>query len=72
MALSGQPYRIGAGVLARAAPPQQAQRTRAVSAPQRAEPPQYLPGTARAILQKRMASHARDMGDLVSAIMLLD
>jgi cytochrome c556 len=53
------------------APPQQAQLTRAVSAPQRAEPPQYLPGTARAILQKRMAFHAQDMGDLVSAIMIL-
>jgi cytochrome c556 len=53
-------------------PPQQAQLTRAVSPPARLDPPEYLPETARAILKTRMASHARDMGDLMSAIMVLD
>ena len=53
-------------------PPQQAQLARAVAAPKRADPPQPLSGTARAVLKTRMGFHARDMGDLVSAIMILD
>jgi hypothetical protein len=52
-------------------PPQRAELARAVSPPKRKEPPQPLPGAARALLHERMVSHARDMGDLVSAIMLL-
>ena len=53
-------------------PPQQAQLTRAVSPPRRLEAPDYLPGAARAVLRTIMASHARNMGDLMSAIMVLD
>jgi cytochrome c556 len=52
-------------------PPQQAQLVNAISPPSRLEPPEYLPGAARAVLRTRMASHAREMGDLVSAIMVL-
>ena len=53
-------------------PPQQAQLARAISPPERGGPPEPLSETARAILKTRMASHARDMGTLVSAIMVLD
>jgi len=53
-------------------PPQQAQLARALAAPDRAGPPQPLSPAAREILKARMASHARDMGELVSAIMVLD
>jgi len=53
-------------------PPQQAQLAQAIAAPDRAGPPEPLSAAARAILKTRMASHARDMGDLVSAIMVLD
>jgi len=53
-------------------PPQQAQLTRAVSPPRRLEAPDYLPEAARAVLRTMMASHARNMGDLMSAIMVLD
>lgn len=53
-------------------PPQTAQLAQAVAAPERTGPPLPLPGTARAFLKTRMASHTRDMGDLVSAIMILD
>jgi cytochrome c556 len=53
-------------------PPQQAQLAHAVAPPERLGPPDYLPKQARAILRQRMASHARDMGDLVSSIMVLD
>ena len=53
-------------------PPQQAQLANAVAAPDRATPPEPLSPAAREILKTRMASHARDMGDLVSAIMVLD
>ena len=53
-------------------PPQQAQLARAIAAPDRTGPPQPLSPSAREILKARMASHARDMGDLVSAIMILD
>ena len=51
--------------------PQEAQLVRAVSPPERLQPPEHLSGTARLVLRNRMASHARDMGDLTSAIMLL-
>ena len=53
-------------------PSQEAQLARAVAAPDRAGPPQPLSPAAREILKSRMASHARDMSDLVSAIMILD
>lgn len=52
-------------------PPQQAQLVRAVETPNREDPPQYLSGTARSVLRARMASHTREMSDLVSAIMVL-
>jgi cytochrome c556 len=52
--------------------PQQAQLTKAVSPPSRLEAPDYLPEAARAVLRTMMASHARNMGDLMSAIMVLD
>jgi len=54
-----------------ALPPQEAQFVRAVSPPERLLPPEQLSGAARSILKSRMASHARDMGDLMSAIMVL-
>jgi cytochrome c556 len=70
---------LGAGLLSACAsnttaqqPPQQAQLANAVAAPDRTTPPEPLSPAARAILKKRMASHAQDMADLVSAIMLLD
>ncbi len=53
-------------------PPQQTQAARAVETPKRADPAEPLSPTARELLKVRMASHARDMGDLVSAIMVLD
>jgi cytochrome c556 len=52
-------------------PPQQVQLTRAISAPARLEPPAHLPAEARELLRTRMASHARDMADLMSAVMIL-
>ena len=52
-------------------PPQQAQLAQAISTPERQDPPEPLAPATRAILKERMASHARDMGELVSAIMLL-
>ncbi len=52
-------------------PPQQQQLTRAVSPPDRLSAPESLPGAARLILHNRMASHAQDMGALMSAIMVL-
>jgi hypothetical protein len=71
---------IGAGLLSACAsqsqtsaqPPQQAQLAQAVGAPDRRAPPEPLSPAAREILKVRMAAHARDMGDLVSAIMILD
>jgi cytochrome c556 len=54
------------------APPQQTQLAQALSPPERATPPIYLPPVARELLKSRMANHTRDMGDLVSAIMILD
>ena len=53
-------------------PPQQVQLVKAVSPPERLAPPEYLPGEARAVLRTRMASHAQQMGNLVSAIMVLN
>jgi hypothetical protein len=52
-------------------PPQQIQFTRAISAPGRLEPPEHLPAEARVLLRARMNSHARDMADLMSAVMVL-
>jgi cytochrome c556 len=52
--------------------PQEPQLLAAVSPPARLQPPAYLPEVARSILRTRMASHARDMGQLMSAIMVLD
>jgi hypothetical protein len=52
-------------------PPQQEQLARAVAPPTRLEPPEYLPGSARALLRTRMAGHAQQMSGLVSAIMVL-
>jgi Cytochrome C' len=54
-------------------PPQQAQLAQAIAAPDRPDPPpEPLSPVARAFLKQRMAAHARDMGELVSAIMLLE
>jgi cytochrome c556 len=54
-------------------PPPQDQLARAISPPAKSlEPAQPLPGAARAVLKSRMASHVRDMTDLVSAILALD
>jgi len=52
-------------------PPQQAQLAEAIAAPDRTDPPEPLSPVARALLKERMAAHARDMGELVSAIMVL-
>jgi cytochrome c556 len=51
--------------------PQQKQLVQAVSPPRHAGPTEPLSDTARALLKQRMASHAKDMGELVSDIMLL-
>jgi hypothetical protein len=53
-------------------PPQQTQATRAVETPKRTDPAQPLSPAARELLKVRMAAHARNMNDLVSAIMVLD
>lgn len=53
-------------------PPQSEQLTRAVTPPERPVPPEPLSKPVKALLSRRMASHAEDMSDLVSAIMLLD
>jgi cytochrome c556 len=53
-------------------PPQQAQLAQAISTPDRHDPPEPLSLVAKALLKDRMASHARDMGELVQAIMLLE
>ena len=53
-------------------PPQLAQLTQAITPPDREEPPEPLSKAARALLQDRMSSHAQDMSQLVSAIMLLE
>jgi len=56
---------------ARHQPPQRAQLAQAVATP-KGEPPERLSPLAMATLKSRMASHARDMNQLVSAIMVLD
>ncbi len=53
-------------------PPQMAQLSRALTPPERPDPPEPLSNQAKAILHDRMSSHAEDMSDLVSAIMLLE
>ncbi len=53
-------------------PPQHDQLARAIAAPDRVDPPEPLSPAARAFLKQRMAAHARDMGSLMSAIMLLE
>lgn len=53
-------------------PPQAAQLNRAIAAPSRLQPVEPLPAVARQLLATRMVSHGHDMGDLVSAIMILD
>jgi cytochrome c556 len=53
-------------------PPQVPQLARALATPDRTGPPEPLSPQTRAILRDRMAAHARDMGDLVAAIMVLD
>jgi cytochrome c556 len=53
-------------------PPQQAQLAQALAAPDRPGPPEPLAPAAQTLLRDRMASHARDMGDLMAAIMLLE
>jgi cytochrome c556 len=52
-------------------PPQKAQLARAVSPPPRTGSSEYLSPTAREILKKSMASHARRMNGLVASIMVL-
>src|SRR4051812_23271826 len=59
------------GCASSTAPRQEAELTRAVSAPERLGPPESLSPMAQEVLQRRMASHSRDMGALVSAIMAL-
>jgi cytochrome c556 len=53
-------------------PAQKTQAVRAVETPKRNDPAEPLSPAARALLKSRMASHARDMNDLVLAIMTLD
>jgi len=52
-------------------PAQFDQLTRAITAPDGPPAPEPLSDEARALLRERMSSHAEDMSDLVSAIMLL-
>jgi hypothetical protein len=52
--------------------PQRAQAAQAISTPARRDSPEPLSPLAMAALKARMASHARDMDRLVSAIMILD
>ncbi len=65
-----------AGACASSRPPHQApqepQFARAVEAPSRLTPPAHLPENARAIMRTLMVSHAHDMAELMSAIMILD
>lgn len=53
-------------------PPQIAQLTQAITPPDRQGPPEPLSPTARVLLKERMSSHAEDMSQLVSAIMMLE
>ena len=75
----GRPLALAAWALAASCatpsasqPPQQAQLAQAIAAPDRTGPPEPLSAVARSLLKERMAAHARDMGELVSAIMLLE
>jgi|SRR5579872_4749589 len=52
-------------------PPQQKQLLRAVESPTRKDPPVFIPEAARSLLRLRMASHAKDMRDLMSAVVNL-
>lgn len=63
---------LGCATARRTTPPQEAQLTRALAAPQRLDPPESLPEPARLALRERMTGHARNMGTLMSAIMVLD
>ena len=53
-------------------PPQRAQQASAVAAPRSTKPPEPLSPMVQEILKRRMVSHANDMNELVSAIMILD
>lgn len=53
-------------------PPQQRQFAQAVAPTSRLEPRESMPLAARAVLKSRMVDHARDMRELMSAIMILD
>lgn len=53
-------------------PPQRIEQQRAVAAPKGEPPREPLSPVVQEILKRRMVSHAADMNDLVSAIMILD
>jgi hypothetical protein len=53
-------------------PPQRAQQASAVAVPKGPQPPERLSPMVQSILKTRMVSHANDMNELVSSIMLLD
>ncbi len=53
-------------------PPQQEQLGKALAAPERVDPPEPLSPVVRSLLKERMATHARDMANLMSAIMTLE
>ncbi|HVV48360.1 MAG TPA: cytochrome c [Polyangia bacterium] len=55
-----------------AQPPQIAQLAQAITPPDREGPPEPLSPAARTLIKERMTSHAQDMSDLVSAILLFD
>jgi cytochrome c556 len=63
---------LGCAAPAAHQPPQQQQLARAISAPDRRGTPDHLPEAARQVLRTTMASHARNMADLMAAIMVLD
>lgn len=49
-------------------PPQKQQLLQAFEAPVRTTPPEFIPDAARAMLRARMALHAKDMLELMSAV----
>jgi hypothetical protein len=53
-------------------PAQEARRRDASPPPSRLEPPASLPGPARLVLRNLMASHAREMHDLDTAVLIVD
>jgi cytochrome c556 len=53
-------------------PPQQRQAMRAVETPKRNDPPAPLSAAARELLKTQMVSHARNMNEMVHAIMVLN